>query len=72
MELDYAILSDPTKTTAKKYGVVNASRPFPQRWTFIIGADGKIKHIDKKVKSRNHGEDLVKKLAELEIPKAKE
>lgn len=69
--LDYPILSDPEKKTATEYGVVSAARRFPQRWTFIIGADGRIKHIDKKVKAKKHGEDLAKKLDELKIPKAK-
>ena len=42
IEADYPILSDPSKKTAKAYGVVTATRPFPHRWTFYIGKDGKI------------------------------
>lgn len=69
MELDYPILSDPDKKIAKAYGVVHEGRDFPERWTFIIGNDGKILHIDKKVKAGSHGEDLVARMKELKIPK---
>ena len=71
MELDYPILSDPSRKVAAAYGVVNAIRKFPQRWTFYIGTDGKILAIDKKVKSKTHGEDVAKKLEELGVPKVK-
>ena len=71
MELDYPILSDPEKTTAKTYGVVTGLRPFPHRWTFYIGKDGKILHIDKKVSIGSHGEDIAKKLEELKVAKKK-
>ena len=40
--LDYPILSDPGCKVARAYGVASATRKFPQRWTFIIGPDGKI------------------------------
>lgn len=69
LDLDYPILSDPEKKVAKAYGVVHGSRSVPERWTFIIGDDGKIKHIDKKVnKPGNHGEDIATRLKELKIP----
>jgi peroxiredoxin Q/BCP len=62
LDLDYAILSDPTKETAKAYGN-------PRRATFIIGANGKILHIDNAVQTGTHGEDIAKKLEELGVPK---
>lgn len=71
LELDYAILSDPEKKVAIAYGVVHDGREVPERWTFIVGDDGKIKHIDKKVSAASHGEDLVARLKELEIPMKK-
>lgn len=67
--LDYPILSDPTKETAKKYGVVTATRPVPYRWTFYIGKDGKILHIEKKVNARGHGKQVAETLAKLGIPR---
>ncbi len=69
MELDYPILSDPEKKVATAYGVVHEGRDFPERWTFIIGEDGKILHIDKQVKAGSHGEDIVAQMQELKIPK---
>lgn len=69
LELDYPILSDPGKKVAEAYGVVHEGRAVPERWTFVIGDDGKIKHIDKKVKAGNHGEDIAATLKELKIPK---
>ena len=69
LELDYPILSDPGKKVAEAYGVVHKDRAVPERWTFIIGDDGNIRHIDRKVKAASHGEDIAAKLAELKIPK---
>ena len=69
LKLDYPILSDPEKSVAKAYGVVTAERKFPHRWTFYIGKDGRILHIDKNVSPRSHGADMAAKLSELGIPK---
>ena len=63
----YSILSDPDKKTARTYGVVTDQRPVPFRWTYIIGADGKVLHVDKEVSAKTHGADLVKKLKALGI-----
>jgi thioredoxin-dependent peroxiredoxin len=67
LKLDYPILSDPTKKTAKAYGVVTTLRPFPHRWTFYIGKDGKILKIDKKVKAGQDGANAAKTLKALGI-----
>jgi peroxiredoxin Q/BCP len=67
LNLDYPILSDPDRKTAEAFGVVNATRPNPQRWTFYIGKDGKILHIDKAVNTGNHGTDIANKLKELGV-----
>jgi len=72
LDLDYVILSDPEKNVAKAYGVVHEGREVPERWTFVIGEDGTIIHIDKKVKADSHGEDIAKLLDELKVPKQKE
>ena len=80
-EADYPILSDVTKEIANKYGVpllihlaetkdgVLMAAGFANRWTFYIGPDGKILHIDKQVKPATSGEDMVAKLGELKIAK---
>jgi peroxiredoxin Q/BCP len=61
--LSYPILSDATKEVARAYGVLAASG-FASRWTFYIGADGRILDIDKRVSAASHGRDIVAKLTE--------
>ena len=70
--LDYPILSDADGDVARAYGVTDADRKFPRRWTFIIGPDRKILHIDKSVNTANHAEDMAAKLKELGVPKRDE
>jgi peroxiredoxin len=41
----------------------------PERWTYFIAADGTVAAIDKEVKTKTHGVDIAKKLAELGVPK---
>jgi thioredoxin-dependent peroxiredoxin len=67
-EADYPILSDVSKEIATKYGVLGPSG-LARRWTFYIGSDGKILHIDNAVKAASSGPDMVAKLGELNIPK---
>jgi peroxiredoxin Q/BCP len=69
LTLDFPILSDPDKSVAQAYGVVHEGRPFPERWTFYIGKDGKILHVDKEVKTAAHGKDVAAKLDELKVAK---
>ena len=59
--IGYPILSDPTKEVARAYGVL-APSGYASRWTFFIGADGRILDIDKKVSAASHGRDVVAKL----------
>jgi len=54
----YPILSDPDRKTAMAYGVVSSRQDFARRWTFIIGLDGRILHIDKNVKVDTHASDV--------------
>ena len=74
-QADFPILADPDKTTAKAYGVIRTDVPperqFAARWTFFIGPDGKILHIEKKVNVKTAGEDLARKLEELGVKKKK-
>jgi peroxiredoxin Q/BCP len=67
--VDYPLLSDPTRTVATAYGVVDEDQPFASRWTFYIGLDGRILYIDKKVSPANHGMNVAAKLAELNVPR---
>jgi peroxiredoxin Q/BCP len=71
LNLDFPILSDPDKTTAKAYGVVTPERELPFRWTYYIGPDGKIVHIDKEVKPATAGADVAARLKSLGVPPKK-
>lgn len=68
---DFPILSDPTKQTANAYGVVHPERGFAMRWTFYIDKDGRIAAIDKAVKPPTSAEDMLAKLEELKVARAK-
>lgn len=68
--LDYPLLSDPTRQTAKEYGLVADEKGFPKRWTVYVGKDGKIAFIDKEVKAAAAADAILKKLAELKVEKA--
>jgi peroxiredoxin Q/BCP len=68
LNLDYAILSDPEKTVAKAYGVLGVGGMYAQRWTFFIGKDGKILHVDRDVSPKTAGADVAAKLRELGVP----
>jgi alkyl hydroperoxide reductase subunit AhpC len=63
----FPILSDPTKATARAYGVL-APSGFASRRTFYIGADGRIAAIDKEVRASSHGGDVVAQLKALGVP----
>jgi peroxiredoxin Q/BCP len=63
---DFPILSDSTKETGTKYGVVGLTG-FASRWTFYIGKDGRILFIDKAVKPATSAEDMANKLGELGV-----
>ena len=77
LETDYAILSDPTKETAKAYGILSG-KGFANRVTFIIDTEGKIAKIiggskDKadKVEVKTHAQQVADQLKELKVPAAK-
>lgn len=63
---DFPILSDPTKATAKAYGVLN-DKGMATRWTHFIAKDGTIAAIDTEVKPAEHGAHVAAKLKELGV-----
>ena len=65
---DFPLLSDPTKETAKAYGVLNAMG-FASRQTFYIGVDGKILAIDRSVNPSSAAQDIAAKLGEVGVSK---
>ena len=65
--VDYPILSDPAREAAKAYGVVRDDKGLAIRWTFYIGADGKILYVDRDVSPSAHGGAVAAKLGELGV-----
>jgi peroxiredoxin Q/BCP len=63
---DFPILADPGKGVARAYGVLG---PFgvARRWTFYIGPDGRIQHVDKAVKTSTAGTDIAARLGALGV-----
>ena len=70
LETDYPILSDPTKETAKAYGILN-DKGMAKRVTFIIGADGKLADIETSVNTKEAAKQMADKLAALKVPAKK-
>ena len=68
LELDFPVLSDPSKETATAYGVLNEHQ-VASRWTFYIAPDGKISAIDREVKPDTAAADIAAKLGELKVAK---
>jgi peroxiredoxin Q/BCP len=71
LKLDYPILSDSSRKMAAAYGVVDAKRKVPQRYTFIIGKDGNILEVDTSDNTKGHGAEVAAKLAKYGVPKKK-
>jgi peroxiredoxin Q/BCP len=65
---DFPLLSDPTKQTAKAYGVLNMMG-FASRVTFVIGVDGKILAIDRNVNPATAAQDIAATLAKVGVAK---
>jgi peroxiredoxin Q/BCP len=65
LDLDYPILSDPDKKIAAAYGVLQEG--YAARHTFYIGVDGRILYVDRDVNTSTAGDDVAKRLGELEV-----
>lgn len=66
---DFVLLSDPTKQSAERYGVLAMGGLYARRVTFYIDAKGRIAKIDRDVDTRTHGQDVIRSLGELDFPK---
>ncbi|HAG93132.1 MAG: thioredoxin-dependent thiol peroxidase [Pseudomonadales bacterium] len=70
-ELNFDLLSDEDKTIAEKYGVWGLKKFMGRefmgilRTTFIIGKDGRLKHVMDKVKTKTHHDDVIEVLKTL-------
>ncbi len=66
--VSFPILADPWKLAASAFGVVDEEQPRARRWTFYIGADGFVRHIDKSIDTANAGRQLAGRMAGLGFP----
>ena len=65
---DFPMLSDPTKSAAKDYQVLNMFK-VASRVTFYISKEGKIIKIDENITPRSAAEDMAKNLSQLGVAK---
>lgn len=70
-KLNFDLLSDPEHTIAEKYGVWQLKKFMGRefmgvvRSTFIIGKDGRLKHVMEKVNTKTHHDDIVELIKSL-------
>jgi peroxiredoxin Q/BCP len=70
-DLNFPLLSDPGAAVAKKYQVWKEKSLYGRKFmgiersTFLIGKDGKVKRIWRKVKVAAHDDEVVEALKEL-------
>lgn len=71
-ELNFDLLSDEDKKITEKYGVWGLKKFMGKefmgviRTTFLIGKDGRVKHIMDKVKTKTHHDDVIEILKTLQ------
>ena len=63
----FPILADPSKETAKAYGVL-AAPGYAKRWTYYIDPEGIVIKVDKDVNPVTAGANLVTNLKSLGAP----
>ena len=70
-KLNFELLSDEDHKIAEKYGVWGLKKFMGReymgvnRMTFIIGKDGKLKHVIEKVNTKTHHDDVLAVLSDL-------
>ncbi len=67
-DASFPILSDPDRTVAAAFGVLSDAG-YARRWTFYLDEEGIIRKIDREVNPRTAGEDLVRHLEALQVPR---
>ena len=58
-KLDFALLSDPDGSVARRYRVLPEGAGWTQRVTFIVDPQGVVRHVDRKVSVGTHAADLL-------------
>lgn len=75
-ELNFTLLSDEDHAITDKYGAWGLKKFMGRefmgvlRTTFVIGKDGRLKHIMDKVKTKSHHEDVINLIKELGLHKS--
>jgi peroxiredoxin Q/BCP len=70
-DLNFTLLSDEDHAITEKYGAWDLKKFMGRefmgvlRTTFIIGKDGRIKHVMSKVKTKSHHDDIIALITEL-------
>lgn len=64
--LDYALLSDPDGSVARRYRVLPEGAGWTQRVTFVVDPQGVVRHVDRSVAVGTHGADLLPVLDRLQ------
>jgi peroxiredoxin Q/BCP len=70
-DLNFTLLSDEDHAITEKYGAWDLKKFMGRefmgvlRTTFIIGKDGRIKHVMSKVKTKSHHDDVIAVITEL-------
>ncbi|MBV9183350.1 MAG: thioredoxin-dependent thiol peroxidase [Acidobacteria bacterium] len=68
-DLPFTLIADADKKLSNSYGVIQEKNMYGRkvmgvsRTTFIIGPDGRIKHIFRRVKPQGHAEEVLQYLA---------
>ena len=62
--LPYPLLCDTDKSIGKAYGAWNEKSPqHASRFTYVIGADGKLEQVIEEVNAKTHPKDLLDSLS---------
>ncbi len=69
LHANFPLLADPSKATAKAYGVYISGLDTIERWAFLIDRRGVVRAIDHHVNPMEHGQDVLKLLSEQRIPR---
>ena len=75
-ELNFTLLSDEDHAITEKYGAWGLKKFMGRefmgvlRTTFIIGKDGRLKHVMDKVKTKSHHDDVLALIKELGLDKS--
>jgi peroxiredoxin Q/BCP len=65
----HTLLSDRSGDAASAYGVRGFGGLYARRWTFYVDRDGVIRDVDKRVSVETAGQDIARKLGDLDFPR---